>query len=68
MANIVPVGGRIILAGPEAPELFIGVAARVGIVGLTFSLVAVDKLQREGASYLLSVDQDWLGKHPDYRG
>ena len=28
----------------------------------------MDKLQREGASYLLSVDQDWLGKHPDYRG
>ena len=69
VANVVPPGSRIIVAGPSAPELFYS-SERTGwsLSDTEFSLVAVDKLQREGASYLLSVDQDWLGKHPDYRG
>lgn len=69
VANVVPPGSRIIVAGPSAPELFYS-SGRTGwsLSDTDFSLVAVDKLQRQGASYLLSIDQEWLGKHPDYRG
>lgn len=69
VANVVPEGSRLVVAGPHAPELFYS-SGRTGwaLADDAFSLVQVEKLQRDGAAYLLSVDQDWLGKHPDYRG
>lgn len=69
VSGVVKPNSRIIVAGPHAPELFYS----TGLTGWSlseseFNLADVQKLQREGASYLLSVDQDWLGKHPEYRG
>lgn len=65
----IPADSRLIIAGPHAPELFF----TTGTTGWSldvdhFNLADVQRLQRAGASYLLSMDQEWLGKHPDYRG
>ena len=31
-------------------------------------MAEVQNLQRQGAAYVLSTDQEWLGHHPDYKG
>ena len=69
VATELPADARLIIAGPHAPELFFA-TGKTGwaIDSEQFNLADVQRLQREGAAYLLSVDQDWLGKHPEYRG
>jgi hypothetical protein len=69
VAKVIPEGNRLVVAGPNAPELFYS-SGRTGwaLSADDFSLAQVETLHRQGAAYLLSVDQDWLGKHPDYRG
>ncbi|HST06519.1 MAG TPA: glycosyltransferase family 39 protein [Chloroflexia bacterium] len=69
VAKVIPEGDRLVVAGPNAPELFY-FSGRTGwaLSADDFSLAQVETLHRQGAAYLLSVDQDWLGKHPDYRG
>lgn len=62
-------GVRLIVAGPDAPQLFYATERRGwSMPEEQFSLAAVEALQRQGAGYLLSTDQEWLGKQPDYRG
>ncbi len=69
VAAALPPDSKLIVAGPHAPELFYAAQRTGWSLGTDeFSLPEVQKLQRQGAAYLLSVDQDWLGKHPDYRG
>lgn len=60
---------RLLIVGPNAPELFLA-SGRTGwaVDESSFSILQVAELQREGASYLVSTDQDWLGRHPDYVG
>lgn len=67
--SVTPPGSRLIIAGPYAPELFYS-SGRTGwaLSRDDFSMAEVQTLQREGAAYLLSADQEWLGHHPDYRG
>ena len=62
-------GSSLIIAGPSAPELFY-TSNRTGwaLANNDFSLSKIQALQRSGAGYLLSADQDWLGKHPEYMG
>ncbi|MEO6457492.1 MAG: glycosyltransferase family 39 protein [Chloroflexia bacterium] len=67
-ANIAP-GSSLIIAGPLAPELFY-TSNRTGwaLANEDFNLSKIQALQRFGASYLLSADQDLLGRHPEYMG
>jgi hypothetical protein len=69
IALLTPTGARLIMVGPNTPSLFHG-ARRTGwaLPELSFSLTEVQKLHREGASYLLTMDQEWLGQQPDYVG
>lgn len=69
IATLTPPGSKIIIAGPHAPELFLA-AGRSGwaVDEATFSILEVKELQSQGALYLLSADQQWLGGHPDYVG
>jgi hypothetical protein len=69
LAQLTPPGARIIVAGPHAPGIFHS-ARRTGwsVAPGGFSLPEVQRLQREGASYLVSADQEWLGKQADYVG
>ncbi|HEX9991094.1 MAG TPA: glycosyltransferase family 39 protein [Chloroflexia bacterium] len=69
VAAITNPGDRLIVAGPAAPSLFFA-SARTGwvIPEDDFSIAEVQSLQREGAAYLLSIDQEWLGHHADYTG
>ena len=62
-------GARMIVAGPAAAEVFYA-SGRTGWALSTenFSIAETQRLQREGAAYLLSTDQEWLGHHPDYVG
>ena len=57
------------IAGPSAPELFY-TSERTGwaLASDDFSLSEVQALQRAGAGYLVSADQDWLGRQPEYLG
>ncbi|MEO5951118.1 MAG: glycosyltransferase family 39 protein, partial [Chloroflexia bacterium] len=69
VSTVVKPDARVIIAGPHAPELFYSMG-RTGwsLSESEFNLAEVQRLQRAGEAYLLSVDQDWLGKHPEYRG
>ena len=62
-------GSSLVIAGPLAPELFY-TSNRTGwaLANDDFSLSKIQALQRSGASYLLSADQDSLGRHPEYMG
>jgi hypothetical protein len=62
-------GARLIIAGPAAPGLFYS-SHRTGwaIPEDEFSIIEVQRLQRQGAEYLVSTDQEWLGRHTDYVG
>jgi hypothetical protein len=69
VASLVPPGARLVVAGPYAPELFYS-SGHTGwaIAADQFGIAQVQALQAQGAQYLLTADQDWLGHHPDYRG
>ncbi len=69
VAATTPPDARLIVVGPGAPELFYA-ARRTGwaVPAPRFNIAVVQALQREGASFLLTVDQEWLGHHPDYMG
>jgi hypothetical protein len=69
VALATPFGSRLIIVGPSAPELFYA-SQRTGwaISREDLGIAAVQSLQREGADYLLTTDQEWLGHHPDYVG
>lgn len=69
ISGATPGDARLIVAGPHAPELFYSSARTGWVLGREeFNIGTVQALQREGASYLLSADQEWLGRQPDYRG
>ncbi|MDQ5823348.1 MAG: glycosyltransferase family 39 protein [Chloroflexota bacterium] len=69
IASISAPGSQIVIVGPHAPELFYA-SGRTGwaLDEESFSILEIARLQRAGASYLLSADQTWLGQHPDYVG
>jgi hypothetical protein len=69
IARLTPADARLAVAGPFAPEIFYA-ARRTGwaIHEDVFSLPEIERLKREGARYLLSADQEWLGRQPDYMG
>ncbi len=69
VAELLPADARLIVAGPYAPELFYS-SGHTGwdLTVDDFSMAQVQVLQRQGATFLLSADQEWLGHHPDYRG
>lgn len=69
IATLTAPDARLLVVGPNAPELFLA-SGRTGwaVDESSFSILQVDELQREGAAYLVSTDQSWLGHHPDYRG
>ena len=62
-------GSKLVIAGPSAPELFY-TSGRTGwaVANEDFNLSEVQSLQRSGASYLVSTDQDWLARQPEYIG
>lgn len=69
IASETPPGARLVVAGPHAPELFYASARTGWALGAdSFSIAAVQELKAQGASYLLSTDQAWLGQQPDYVG
>ncbi|MEO8284950.1 MAG: glycosyltransferase family 39 protein [Chloroflexota bacterium] len=69
VASLLPRDARLVIAGPFAPELFFSSGHTGWSLNTdTFSIAEVQSLQRQGAAFLLSADQDWLGHHPDYRG
>jgi hypothetical protein len=67
--DAIPADAPMIVAGPYAPELFFS-SQRTGwsLPEDKFSIEKVHALQADGAGYLLSADQAWLGRNPDYRG
>jgi hypothetical protein len=69
VAGLVPADARLIVAGRDAPELFYS-SGRTGwaLSADQFGIAKVQALQTQGAQYLLSADQDWLGQQPDYKG
>lgn len=69
IGGITEPGARLIIVGPHAPELFYS-GGRTGwaLDEANFSILQVQELQRAGAAYLVSADQEWLGQHPDYVG
>lgn len=62
-------GSRLIVVGPGFAEILFA-AGRSGWALSTdeFSMAEAQRLQKQGAGYLLSTDQEWLGHHPDYVG
>ncbi|HUP27781.1 MAG TPA: glycosyltransferase family 39 protein [Chloroflexia bacterium] len=69
VAGATPADAQVVVAGPNAPEIFYS-SRRTGwaLTRDEFNLGEVQALQRRGAQYLLSTDQEWLGKQPDYVG
>ncbi|MBF6613383.1 MAG: glycosyltransferase family 39 protein [Chloroflexi bacterium] len=69
VAAATPAGSRLIVAGPSAPELF-NSSQRTGwaLTPDEFNIATVQTLQQEGAAFLLSADQNWLGRQSDYVG
>ncbi|MDQ3928425.1 MAG: hypothetical protein M3328_04665, partial [Chloroflexota bacterium] len=69
IGSITSPGSQIVIVGPHAPELFYE-SGRTGwaLDEESFSILEIARLHREGASFLLSADQTWLGQHPDYVG
>ncbi len=62
-------GGRMVVAGPGAPEMFY----TAGLTGWAvpqdrFSRAGLDQMKAAGAVLLISADQNWLGHHTDYPG
>jgi hypothetical protein len=62
-------GSRVVIVGQGAPEVFY-VSGRTGwaLAEDDFGIARVQELQDDGAAYLLSTDQEWLGRHRDYAG
>src|SRR5438552_4285809 len=62
-------GSRLVIVGQGAPEVFYG-SGRTGwaLPEDDFGIARVQELQDDGAAYLLSTDQEWLGRHRDYTG
>ncbi len=60
---------RLVIVGPLAPEIFYA-SKRTGwaLRQDEFNISALQTLQRNGANYLVSADQEWLGRQPDYVG
>jgi hypothetical protein len=59
----------LVIVGPYAPEYFYATGRTGWAVDVEdFTIGDVQRLQREGAAYLVSTDQDRLGRHPDYVG
>jgi hypothetical protein len=69
VAAATPAGSLMVIAGPNAAELF-AASGRSGwtLAESEFNLPALQTLEREGATFLLSADREWLGRHADYRG
>ena len=69
VSSSMPQGAHLIVAGPHAAELFYA-SGRTGraLPSEQFDISTVQALRQEGAAYLLTVDQEWLGRHPDYIG
>lgn len=64
-----PPDARLVIAGRAAPEIFYA-AKRTGwaLREEEFNISTLQSLQRNGATYLVSADQEWLGRHTDYVG
>lgn len=64
-----PPGSRLVVVGPYAAELFFA-SERTGWAMQIedFTMGAAQSMQRQGTAYLLSTDQEALGRHPDYVG
>ena len=69
LSQLTRLDARVIVAGPNAAEIFFA-SRRTGwaVPEDGFSLPAVQQLQREGASHLISSDQEWIGRQSDYIG
>jgi hypothetical protein len=69
VAAATPPGALLVVAGPNAAELF-AASGRSGwsLNEHEFDLPALQTLERQGATFLLSADREWLGRHSDYRG
>ncbi|HET9495882.1 MAG TPA: glycosyltransferase family 39 protein [Chloroflexia bacterium] len=69
VAAATPPGALLVIAGPHAAELF-AASGRSGwsLTEDEFDLPTLQTLERQGATYLLSADREWLGRHADYRG
>jgi hypothetical protein len=67
--NVTPPDARLVIAGRSAPEIFYA-AKRTGwaLREDEFNISTLQALQRNGATYLVSADQEWLGRHTDYVG
>jgi hypothetical protein len=62
-------GVPIIVAGPYAPQVFQAAGRGGWALGeAEVSLPEVQKLARAGAGYLVTADQEWLGRQKDYVG
>jgi hypothetical protein len=69
VASVTPPGSLLVIAGPNAAELF-AASGRSGwsLTEGNFDLPTLQTLERQGATFLLSADREWLGRHSDYRG
>lgn len=67
--SVTPPHARLVIAGRSAPEIFYA-ARRTGwaLKEEEFNISTLQALQRNGATYLVSADQEWLGRHADYVG
>ena len=63
------VGDSLVVAGSGAPEILYA-AGRTGwaVPQDRFDRATVDRIKAAGGSLLVTLDQAWLGRHPDYRG
>jgi hypothetical protein len=64
-----PADSRLIVVGPS-PAAFFYSSERTGwaVTLDEFSLADTQRMQRDGAAYLVGTDQEGLGRHPDYVG
>jgi len=69
IARVTPADARLVIAGPSAPEIFY-TSKRTGwaLREDEFNISTLQSMIRNGAGYLVSADQEWLGRHPDYVG
>jgi hypothetical protein len=69
IARVTPADARLVIAGPSAPEIFY-TSKRTGwaLREDEFNISTLQSMIRDGAGYLVSADQEWLGRHPDYVG
>ena len=69
IARVTPAGARLVVAGPSAPEIFYA-SKRTGwaLREEQFNISTLQSLIRNGAGFLVTANQEWLGRHPDYVG